>query len=174
MKKLIPLLILMGASTSLAATERVTLHEATEKGAGKVIGTIDIQETDYGLLFTPALNGLPPACTGFTSTKIRPVMLQRKRVNRYLPWPQAAILTWQVQKFMPGPYADGHLGDLPALYVTDDGKATTQVLAPRLKKLREIKGHAIMVHAGGDNHSDSPAPLGGGGARIACGVIAAE
>lgn len=28
-----------------------------------------------------------------------------------------------------------------------------------------------MVHAGGDNHSDHPQPLGGGGARFACGVI---
>ncbi|SSP59941.1 Cu/Zn superoxide dismutase [Acinetobacter baumannii] len=28
-----------------------------------------------------------------------------------------------------------------------------------------------MIHAGGDNYSDSPLPLGGGGARIACGVI---
>jgi Cu-Zn family superoxide dismutase len=29
-----------------------------------------------------------------------------------------------------------------------------------------------MIHAGGDNYADQPAPLGGGGARIACGVIA--
>jgi Cu-Zn family superoxide dismutase len=28
-----------------------------------------------------------------------------------------------------------------------------------------------MVHAGGDNHADHPAPLGGGGMRILCGVI---
>jgi Cu-Zn family superoxide dismutase len=28
-----------------------------------------------------------------------------------------------------------------------------------------------MIHAGGDNHADHPAPLGGGGARMACGVI---
>jgi len=28
-----------------------------------------------------------------------------------------------------------------------------------------------MVHAGGDNHADHPAPLGGGGERVACGVI---
>jgi superoxide dismutase, Cu-Zn family len=28
-----------------------------------------------------------------------------------------------------------------------------------------------MIHSGGDNYSDAPAPLGGGGARIACGVI---
>lgn len=28
-----------------------------------------------------------------------------------------------------------------------------------------------MVHMGGDNHSDHPKPLGGGGDRYACGVI---
>ena len=28
-----------------------------------------------------------------------------------------------------------------------------------------------MIHAGGDNYSDTPAPLGGGGARIVCGVV---
>jgi len=30
-----------------------------------------------------------------------------------------------------------------------------------------------MVHAGGDNYSDTPAALGGGGARMACGVVPA-
>lgn len=33
-----------------------------------------------------------------------------------------------------GPYADGHLGDLPPIYVTADGMANYPVLAPRLKK----------------------------------------
>ena len=28
-----------------------------------------------------------------------------------------------------------------------------------------------MVHVGGDNHSDNPAKLGGGGARMVCGII---
>jgi len=71
-----------------------------------------------------------------------------------------------------GPYVDtGHLGDLPAITVTADGKSTTDVLAPRLKTLAELKGHSLMVHAGGDNHSDHPEALGGGGARIVCGVI---
>jgi superoxide dismutase, Cu-Zn family len=27
-----------------------------------------------------------------------------------------------------------------------------------------------MIHAGGDNYADTPKALGGGGARIACGV----
>ncbi len=62
------------------------------------------------------------------------------------------------------------MGDLPALVVDNNGVATTAVIAPRLK-LADIQGRAIMIHAGGDNYSDSPLPLGGGGARIACGVI---
>ncbi|WP_246764106.1 superoxide dismutase family protein, partial [Cronobacter sakazakii] len=45
------------------------------------------------------------------------------------------------------------------------------VTAPRIKKLDEVKGKALMVHVGGDNLSDHPKPLGGGGARYACGVI---
>jgi Cu/Zn superoxide dismutase len=39
------------------------------------------------------------------------------------------------------------------------------------RAVAEIRGRSIMVHTGGDNYSDTPAPLGGGGARIACGVI---
>ena len=52
-----------------------------------------------------------------------------------------------------------------------DGKAGYPVLAPRLKRLADIQGRSLMVHVGGDNHADHPAPLGGGGARVACGVI---
>ena len=68
-----------------------------------------------------------------------------------------------------GPYGEGHLGDLPPLYVDAQGKSTLPVLAPRLK-IADIKGRSLMVHAGGDNFSDQPEPLGGGGARIGCGI----
>jgi Cu-Zn family superoxide dismutase len=64
----------------------------------------------------------------------------------------------------------GHRGDLPVLVVDSHGDATRPVTAPHLT-VAEIRGHSIMIHAGGDNYSDTPAPLGGGGARIACGVI---
>ena len=33
-------------------------------------------------------------------------------------------------------------------------------------KLADVQGHALMIHAGGDNYSDTPKPLGGGGDRI--------
>lgn len=70
-----------------------------------------------------------------------------------------------------GPDGDGHLGDLPVLVVNNEGKAVTPVTASRLKSLDEIKDKALMIHVGGDNMSDQPKPLGGGGARFACGVI---
>jgi Cu-Zn family superoxide dismutase len=44
------------------------------------------------------------------------------------------------------------------------------VLAPKLK-VADLKGKSLMIHAGGDNYSDTPEVLGGGGARIACGAI---
>ncbi len=68
------------------------------------------------------------------------------------------------------PWGDGHRGDLPALFVDNDGNAGYPVLAPRLA-FKDLDGRALMVHAGGDNHSDHPEALGGGGARIYCGVI---
>ena len=70
-----------------------------------------------------------------------------------------------------GPYhSGGHAGDLPELVVAPDGKGTRPVLAPHLT-VNDVRGRSIMIHAGGDSYSDQPAPLGGGGARIACGVI---
>ena len=69
-----------------------------------------------------------------------------------------------------GPLGHGHLGDLPALMVQPDGTASLPLSVPHLT-LADLAGHALVIHAGGDNYSDRPEPLGGGGARIACGVV---
>jgi superoxide dismutase, Cu-Zn family len=55
------------------------------------------------------------------------------------------------------------------LAVNSTVEANTPLLAPRLTT-QAIQGHAIMIHEGGDNYSDTP-PMGGGGARIGCGKI---
>ena len=70
-----------------------------------------------------------------------------------------------------GPQGNGHLGDLPVLQVAANGAATETLTAPRIIDVGALRGKALMIHAGGDNYSDQPAPLGGGGARIACGVL---
>ena len=69
-----------------------------------------------------------------------------------------------------GPTGEGHLGDLPLLSVDTSGKALGEAVAPRLK-LADLKGRSLMIHSGGDNYSDAPEKNGGGGERIACGVM---
>ena len=68
-----------------------------------------------------------------------------------------------------GPEGEGHKGDIPILTVDASGRATKAVTVPHLA-VAEVEGRSIMIHAGGDNYSNQPAPLGGGGARIA-GVV---
>lgn len=155
-----------------AATVEVPVNSVSVEGVGQSIGNITITETDYGLLFTPNLTSLPAGVHGFHVHEKGSCDAGMKDGK-----PVAALAAGghfdpeKTGKHL-GPYnAKGHLGDLPAIYVDSDGKASYPVLAPRLKTIAQIKGLALMVHAGGDNHDDHPQPLGGGGARAACGVI---
>jgi len=59
---------------------------------------------------------------------------------------------------------------LPVLVVDVSGRASQPIEASRLS-LDELDNHALVIHSGGDNYADAPLPLGGGGARIACGII---
>ena len=70
-----------------------------------------------------------------------------------------------------GPTGQGHLGDLPVVDVAADGTANQTLTAPRIKDIKVLKGHALIIHIGGDNYSDTPSLGGGGGGRFACGLI---
>ncbi len=172
-RSLIVLLIAFGLSIagSVSAGDIVVqMNQISDQGAGKTIGSVTISDTQYGLLIVPELVGLTPGIHGFhvhQNPDCAPAMKDGKQVpglaagGHYDP-----ALTNKHE----GPYAQGHLGDLPALYVGADGKSKTPVLAPRLK-IADLKGRSLMIHTGGDNYSDTPEALGGGGGRIACGVI---
>jgi len=163
---------LLGASCALAnaADLKVAMKMATEKGEGLDVGTVTISETQYGLVFTPALSGLPAGLHGFHVHENGSCGPNQKD-GKTVPAGAAGGHLDPAKTGKHGqPWGEGHLGDLPALSVDDKGNAGNPVLAPRLK-LADVKGKALMVHAGGDNHADHPAPLGGGGGRIACGVI---
>jgi Cu-Zn family superoxide dismutase len=153
-----------------AAETTVTLNLAQADGTGPAVGTVRIVETQYGLAFYPSLTGLPPGLHGF-HVHVNASCAAAEVDGKIVPAGAAGgHLDPLGSKHHGEPWGDGHLGDLPPLYVSNDGIAGNPVLAPRLK-LADVVHHALMVHAGGDNHSDHPAPLGGGGARVACGVI---
>ncbi|WP_325027394.1 superoxide dismutase [Cu-Zn] SodC [Microbulbifer pacificus] len=161
---------LMSTAAFVSAETVVSVLKLDSKGVGTLLGTVTIAETPYGLVFTPNLKGLPHGVHGFhlhENGSCEPAEKEGAMVPGL-----AAGGHYDPQKTGKHgmPWGDGHLGDLPALYVDSDGKATTPVLAPRVK-VSDLKGRALMIHAGGDNYSDQPKPLGGGGARMACGVI---
>lgn len=165
------LLLAVSATVASAPADlTVKMHVLSGTGTGASAGSVVISETPYGLVFTPSLTGITPGLHGFhvhengscgsAETDGKPVA-GLAAGGHYDP---------DQSKKHGTPWGPGHQGDLPALYVDAKGNATNPVLAPRLK-MAEVKGRALMVHAGGDNHADHPAPLGGGGARIVCGVI---
>lgn len=137
---------------------------ATSMTDGKnSLGVISVVETPYGLLFLPQLKGLVPGVHGFH-------IHQNSSCDEHGMAAGGHYDPGKTGKHR-GPYDNsGHLGDLPALYVNADGSVTVPVLAPRLKSVAEIKHHALMIHEGGDTYTDAP-NLGGGGARMECGVI---
>jgi Cu-Zn family superoxide dismutase len=158
------------AAAAYGAETTVTLSIADEKGTGAAVGTVRIVETRYGLVFYPALKGLPPGLHGFHVHESPSCAPGERDGASVAALAAGGHLDPQATKRHGEPWGDGHLGDLPALYVAADGSSSNAVLGPRLK-LADVLNRSLMVHAGGDNHSDHPAPLGGGGARIACGVI---
>jgi len=152
------------SSSVLASEMTVPMYMTADTGMGKDVGTITIAETNHGLLFTPHLTDLTPGLHGFHVHEKPDCGKNGMAAGGHLD-PE------KTGKHL-GPYNDkGHLGDLPALYVAADGTASLPVLAPRLKHLADVKKHSLMIHEGGDNYSDTPQKLGGGGGRMICGVV---
>ena len=162
--------IAMLAAPAMAADITVKIRAIDSKGVGKEIGHIRAVDTKGGLRIVPRLSGLAPGAHGFH------VHQNPKCGTRGADGKTGAGLAagghydpGHMARHM-GPMGNGHHGDLPALMADDKGNVRTAVLAPRLK-VADLWGRAIVIHADGDNYSDQPKPLGGGGGRVACGTI---
>jgi len=164
-------LLLVAVSSHANESRDVEMHWVSAEGVEESIGTITLEDSDYGLLLTPDLSGLEPGVYGFhvhQEASCEPgendsgdMAAAQQAGGHYDP---------EGTGRHEGPYGDGHLGDLPVLTVNEDEKAMLPVLAPRLN-LDDMSGRSLMIHAGGDNYSDDPELLGGGGGRMACGVV---
>lgn len=162
----------MAASVSAQSEKSVTINAITPNGVGVPIGTLTLRDTAQGLFIDPKLSSLPPGLHGFHVHANADCGPGPDANNQ----PAAGMAAGG--HFDPkntgkhrGPRSmEGHLGDLPGLVVETDGTTRVPLVADHLK-LKDVVGHAVMIHAGGDNYDDTPQPLGGGGGRIACGVV---
>jgi len=159
-------------ATSVHANESldVEMHKVSADGVEESIGTVAVEHTEHGVLLTPSLTDLKPGVYGFhvhQNSSCEPAENDSGEMTAALS--AGGHYDPEEAGTHQGPYGDGHLGDLPVLTVNDDGEANLPVLAPRLS-MEDMPGRSLMIHAGGDTYADEP-HLGGGGARMACGVV---
>jgi Cu-Zn family superoxide dismutase len=149
----------------------VDMYQATNEGQGSSIGTVTLEKNRHGVLLVTDLDELTPGPHGFHLHE-NPDCSPATKDGKTTPAGAAGgHYDPENTDSHKGPYETaGHLGDLPRLYIGHDGGSEQSYLAPRIR-LSDFTDRALVIHKGSDNYSDDPQPLGGGGARIACGVV---
>lgn len=157
---------LLAACGDNAARVSAVMHD----DQGAELGTVLFQDSPQGLQITLDLSGVLAGEHGLhvhENADCSPMMK-----DGHMQMALAAGGHYDPEKTGKhlGPAGGGHKGDLP--YITADaGGVVKAVLHVKGVAAADFKNRSLMIHAGGDNYSDTPLPLGGGGARIACGII---
>lgn len=174
--KIIVLGLLLGFMNNLWALNQKIIdvyalnQDSQTNGIGESIGTIAFEDTSSGLAMVIKLKGLKPGEHGMHIHQ-NPSCEAQLKEGVLIPGLAAGghLDPKQTEKHS-GPFGEGHLGDLPRITADESGTVDQVVIVPRLT-IYLTQNHAIVIHDGGDNYSDEPLPLGGGGPRVACGVI---
>lgn len=158
------------SNLSFAESIIVPVHAASSSGVGEFIGQIKFSQNSSGLKIEPNLSHLKP---GQHAMHIH----ENPNCDAGLKDGAATAALAAGPHFDPkhsnqhlGPNGGGHAGDLPFIEVDSAGEAKIAVMAAHLS-LDQLHKHSIIIHENGDNYSDIPKPLGGAGARVACGII---
>lgn len=160
---------MVAAAMPLSAADlTVPMKKVTAAGIGETIGTIIIGEKSAGIELKVDVTGIPPGDHGFHVHETGDCSSAKKDGVDQAALAAGPHYDPTSAKAHKGPEGAGHKGDLPLLTATDKG-VNAIVTASHLT-LADVRGRALMIHAGGDNYSDTP-ENGGGAARIACGVV---
>jgi Cu-Zn family superoxide dismutase len=167
------LLALAGITFAGAALAdyRVDMNQVDIRGVGAPLGTVTITAgASGGVIFTPNLKGLPPGTHGFHVHEFANCAAREKEGKMEPADLAGGHYDPKKTGKHAGPQGGGHVGDLPPLVVDASGTAT-QPISVHTLTLKDLRRRSLVIHEGGDNFSDQPKPNGGGGTRIACGVI---
>jgi Cu-Zn family superoxide dismutase len=138
---------------------------------GKALGTATLTEAPHGVLLRVELKGLTPGWHG--------LHFHEKGDCGTPDFKSAGAHVHTTANVMHGLLnPDGNdNGDLPNLFAGADGSATTELFSPLVSlkgaggrpALLDADGSALVVHASPDDYKTQP--IGGAGARVACGVV---
>jgi len=166
----VAVLLALAGPSQAAKSAKATINLISADGVGKPVGTVTIKESKDGVTIEPKLKDLPPGEHGFHVHEKGSCDPADKEGKKTAGQAAGGHYDPEGTKAHKGPEGGGHKGDLPKLVVSDKGEAKGKLEVKGLT-LADFRGKALMIHAGGDNYSDTPKPLGGGGERIACGVV---
>lgn len=161
---------LFAPAAASADTATATINAITADGVGAAIGTATITDSKDGAVFVVEVKGLSGE-RGFHVHEKGDCGPGEKDGKKQAGLAAGPHFDPAKAGKHAGPHGGGHAGDLPKLALKESGEKVT-VTAPHVK-VADIVGRSLMIHEGGDNYADEPAPLGGGKGRVACGVIQA-
>ncbi|MFZ5720855.1 MAG: superoxide dismutase family protein [Pseudomonadota bacterium] len=162
----LPLAAALALAATAAGADPASTRVELKNNAGEVIGQATLTEAPKGVLMRVEAKGLTPGWHGlhfhekadcsksdFTSAGGHTMHHAGDRVHGLL-----------------NPKAN-ETGDLPNLYVGADGVGVTEVFSglTTMAALKDGDGSAVLIHANADDHLAQP--IGGAGARVACGEI---
>jgi len=138
----------------------------------KSLGTATLTESPHGVLIYLDLKGLPP---GPKAMHIHTVGTCEDPAEGFVASKGHLNPDGKEHGLMNPAGPDS--GDLPNLYVRDDGSVEAELFtslaslggAQSRARILDEDGAALVIHINRDDHITQP--IGGAGARIACGVI---
>ncbi|GGD15776.1 superoxide dismutase family protein [Aquisalinus flavus] len=135
---------------------------------GNEVGTVSFTQTPNGVLIRAGLMNVPAGEHGF----------HIHETGSCSPDFGAAGGHYAPRSNEHGALVDGgmHAGDMPNIFVSEDGTLVTEVLNANISledgatgTLFDDDGSAVMIHSGPDDYQSQPS--GAAGDRIACGVV---
>ena len=164
---------LLAAGTANAKTP--TFAAYIVDAAGKSIGEAHFVSVAKGVQVTVNVSGLPPGVHGMHVHEFGSCNTLRDTTGAPTVFGAAGgHYDPGTTGHHRGPDGGGHAGDMPTITVDPMGNGGVTFFDKDLQigGGSSIVGRAIVIHANGDNFTDTP-PNGGAGGRIACGEIGA-
>lgn len=158
------------ANAEVSPEKLVVMRAIDSNGIGKIIGILKLKNTADGLKVTADIAELSPGAHGFHLHQFPHCEAGTKDGKQVAGLAAGGHYDPNGTNQHAGPHGSGHVGDLAMLMVAADGGSEQTIDAPQLN-IEAVINHSFVIHANADNYSDMPAPLGGSGARVACGVV---